>query len=419
MSTTTATRTLSPWSPLRVRVFRGLWIAAVVSNIGTTMHTVAAAWAMTDLSDSPTVVSLVQTAWAIPGFLVAVPAGAFADVIDRRRLILVSQLTSMVFAASLGVLAITDQLDVPLLLIGTFLLSIVLTMSGPAFMALIPDLVEPEELTQAIGLNNISYNGSQSVGPALAGVVIALSGPGAVFMLNALSFMGIVVVVWRYRPERPGPTSDEPMFAAMKTGVSYFLSRPILRKYALRILAAFLGTSAMVALLPLVARRELDATPGQFGLLAAAFGIGAIGAVWILPRVRLLAGPDGLVLGAALLWCAGAVVVASTDAIPVAVVGVLFTGIGAMAATNIIYSMFMLMLPVWIRGRASSVVMLTVWLGSSIGAVAWGAVADMIGISQALVVAAVFHGALTTLATLFFRLTERGTGNVDPVHSAG
>ena len=402
----------SPWSPLRVTVFRNLWLAALVSNIGTTMHTVGAAWAMTDLSDSPTVVSLVQTAWAVPGFLVAIPAGAFADVIDRRRLILVSQLGSLFFAALLGVLAVTDRLEVPSLLVGTFVLSIVMTMSGPAFMALIPELVEPRELTQAIGLNNIAYNGSQSVGPALAGVIIAIAGPGAVFLINAASFLGIVIVMWRFRPERPGPTSDEPMWHAMKTGVTYFAGRRILSRYAIRIALAFLATSSMVALLPVVARQQLDATSAQFGIMSAAFGIGAVVAVWALPPLKVRFGPDALVFGAASLWSVGAVMVALTGWVPVATVGVLFTGIGTMAAMNIVYSMFMLMLPNWIRGRASSVVMLTVWLGTSIGTVVWGAAADAAGIRNALLIAAAVH--LTATATVCTRFTlTKGYVTVD------
>lgn len=401
---------LGPWSPLRLRVFRGLWIAGMVSNIGTTMHTVGAAWAMTDLSDSPAVVSLVQTAWAVPGFLVAVPAGVFADVVDRRRLLIACQLVAMVFAAGLGVLDITGVLDVPQLLLGTFLLSIVLTLAGPAFMALIPDLVGPEELPQAIGLNNISYNGAQSVGPALAGVVIALAGAGAVFMVNAASFLGIVYVLWRYRPEHPGPTSDERAWEAMRTGFRYFGERPVLRRYAARIALAFLTTSAMVALLPVVARSSLDASPGEFGALAAGFGVGAVLAVWLLPRVRHLAGPNALVFGAALVWAAGTTTVALTGSLPLAVLGVLLTGIGAMAAMNITYSLFMLLLPVWIRGRASSVVMLMVWLGASIGGIGWGALAAAIGVTAALLAAAATHLTITSIVTVAFPLEPDTAG---------
>lgn len=405
MAIIAATPELGPWSPLRVRVFRAMWIASVVSNVGTTMHTVAAAWAMTDLSSNPTVVSLVQTAWGVPGFLVAIPAGAFADVLDRRKLILISQVVSMLLAAALGVLTVTHHLQVPSLLMLTFVLSVALTMSGPAFMALIPDLVTPAELGQAIGLNNIAYNGSQSVGPALAGVMIALAGPGAVFLLNAASFLGIVVVMWRYRPVRPGPTSNEPKLAAMKTGITYFAGKPVLKKYAIRIALSFLATSAIVALLPVVARQELDTTATQFGLLSAAVGVGAVMAVWLMPPLKLRFAPDALIFGASALWSLGTVMVAVTGWIPLALVGVLFTGIGAMAAMNTIYSMFMMMLPTWIRGRASSVVMLTVWVGMSLGAVLWGAAANAIGIRDALLLAAAFHLAVTAVVTTMFRLT--------------
>jgi len=354
---------------------------------------------------------------------VAIPAGVLADVVDRRRLILLSQSISMVFAAVLGVLAITDRLDVPLLLGGTFLLSIALTMSAPAFMALLPDLVAPSELTQAIGMNNIAYNGAQSAGPALAGVVIALSGPGAVFMLNAASFLGIVAVMWRYRPARPGPTSDEPLMAAMKSGAAYFLRRPELQKYAVRIFLAFLAIAALVALLPVVARQRLDTTAGQYGVMAAALGVGAVVAVWLVPRARAHTGPNGLVVAAAITWSIGITLLAATTSFPVAVVGVLLAGIGSMVQMNIVYSMFMLLLPAWIRGRASSVVMLTVWLAQSVGTVAWGAIADATGVATALFAAAAFHVVATIAATGWFRLVDPARGIADdeaaPVPSDG
>ncbi len=397
---------LGPWSPLRVKVFRWLWLAALVSNIGTSMHTVGAAWAITDLTTSPTIISLVQTAWAIPGVLVAVPSGALADVVDRRRLIIASQIGSLAFAAALGVLALTDRLDVPLLLLGTFLLSVVMTMSGPAFMALIPELVGPDELTQAIGLNNVAYNGSQSVGPALAGVVIAAAGPGAVFMLNAVSFLGIVWVMWRYRPERPGPTSDEPLLAAMKTGVTYFVQRTELIRYPVRIATSFFCTSAAMALLPSLARHQLDTTAGQFGILSAAFGVGAIVAVWALPRLKARMTSDALVMAAAVTWAAGAGSMAAARSLPLAVFGVLCTGIGQMAAINVVYSLFMLQLPSWIRGRASSVVMLSVWTGTSIGAVVWGAVAGRSTVTNALIIASALHLVATSLLATRLRLPE-------------
>jgi MFS family permease len=406
VTTTDAATVSNPWSPLRVQIFRSLWIASLVSNIGSTMHTVGASWAMTSLTKSPVVVSLVQTAWAVPGFLVAIPAGAFADVLDRRRLILFSQSTSLAFAGALGVLEATGHLTVPLLLAGTFLLSSVMTISAPAFMALTPELVGTDELAQAIGLNNIAYNGAQSVGPAIAGVVIAASGAGAVFILNAVSFLGIILVVWRYRPAQRGPQSTERLGDAMLSGLRYFRTQPHLRVFAVRIFLTFLITSSVVALLPVDARARLHTSPGEFGFLAAALGIGAIFAVWLLPHARSRASADTIVLGAAVVWAAGTGLIAMSTTLPLTLAGTVLAGVAAMAALNLTFSMFMLMLPNWIRGRASSVSMLMVWLGSSLGALGWGALASHLGLRTTFITAALVHVAIVAEASVWFRLGE-------------
>ncbi|MSX99037.1 MAG: MFS transporter, partial [Actinobacteria bacterium] len=182
---------LGPWSPLRIRIFRALWIAGLVSNIGTFMHIASAAWTMTTLSDSPTLVGLVQTAWAVPGFLLALYAGAFADMVDRRRLISAASFLALVIAAALAILQWSGGLTAELLILGTFLESVALTLSAPAFMAITPELVDTERLPQAIGLDAVSRNIAQSIGPAFAGAIIAAINPGAVFALNAISFVGI------------------------------------------------------------------------------------------------------------------------------------------------------------------------------------------------------------------------------------
>ncbi|MEI8238179.1 MAG: MFS transporter [Actinomycetota bacterium] len=398
-----------PWSPLRRRVFRWLWISSLVSNLGTIMHTVGAGWAITSLTSSPAVVSLAQTAWTVPGFLFALLAGAIADVIDRRRVIVVTQASGMVVAAALGVLEISGHLDVPLLLLGTFLLSVALTLSAPAFIALLPELVPIEELPQAIGLNAIAYNGPQSLGPALAGVVIAFSGPGAVFLLNAVSFLGIVIIVNAYRPPVAMTTADETVMAAMRTGLRYFRGHRSLQRFAVRIMLAFAVTSAVTALLPVVARHQLHVAAGSFGLLAAALGVGAVLAIWLLPAARLAAGPDVIVAVAGIVWAAGAGLLAVTHTVWVAIVGLVFAGVGQMATMNTVYSLFMTQLPAWVRGRSSSVVMLVVWLGASVGAFGWGALASGIGIGTALGAAAATQLAVTVLAYVPLRLDRPDT----------
>ena len=217
-----AVKAAGPWAPLRGRLFRWLWIAGLVSNVGTFMHIVAAGWAITSLSDSPAIVSLVQTAWTVPGFLLALHAGALADVLDRRKLILLTQFVALIVAAALGVIEVTDRLTIVVLLFGTFALSMALTVSAPAFTALTPDLVAPDLLAPAFGLDSISRNIAQSLGPAIAGTVIALGGPGAVFVLNAVSFIGILIVLYCYRPVVARVPAQQQIGAALREGVKYF-----------------------------------------------------------------------------------------------------------------------------------------------------------------------------------------------------
>ena len=416
-------RVPDPWSPLRVRMFRNLWLASLVSNVGTVMHTVGASWAATELTDSPALIGLVQTAWAVPGFLVALPAGALADVVDRRRLMIVTQLVSMALAGALGVLTATDALVMPVLLSFTFVLSIVLTLAAPVFMAVTPELVDRSELGSAIGLNVISSNVAQSLGPAVAGVVIAIAGAGAVFAVNAMSFLGIVVVARGYRPapdpER-GPDHvgepdhvnepdhvDESVWQAVRTGLRYVRRTPRLPGLAARIALSMLCTSALVALMPVIARRQLDATAAQFGLLSAAIGVGAVGAVWLLPRVNRRLPPDLVVFVASVVWASGAVVVGVTRSLPVAMVGLAFGGAGSMATLNVVFTTYTELLPSWVRGRGSSMVMLMVWLGTSVGAAAWGAIASATSAGTSLTVAAVSHVCLTAFASSRLRIAPR------------
>jgi MFS family permease len=405
----------SPWTPLRISLFRSLWIAGLVSNLGTFMHTVAAGWAVTELTESPTVVALVQSAWTVPGFLLALVAGAFADVIDRRKLIIATQFASILVAATLGVLDLTDTLTVPLLLLLTFLLSCAGTMAAPAFMAITPELVPREELPRAIGLNSISMNVAQSVGPAIAGLLIAAAGPGAVFIANAVSFAGIVIVVNRYRPATDTTLPAEHVMAAMRTGIRYVRNSPRLQVLATRVVLSLTVSSALIALLPVIARTRLQATAGQFGLLSTAMGLGAVSAVWVLPRIRPRSTPDRVVVGAAVLWAAGAGLVASTTDLPVALAGLVLAGAGSMATMNVVFSMYTVLLPSWVRGRASSVAMLVIWLGASIGALAWGALGSAVGVATALGIAAGTHVVVTAVASLVLRLGADEVVDITPV----
>lgn len=399
------------WAPLRIRAFRALWIANLVSNVGTVMHTVGVGWAMTSLTASPAVVALAQVAWSVPGFLVALPAGALADVFDRRAVMRISQLVAMVIAVLFGVLQVTDQLGVPALLGGTFLLSVVLTLSAPVFSAVIPDLVGRDDMPQAIGLNSVAYNGAQSLGPALGGVVVAAAGPEAVFLLNAVSFLGIVFVAGSWPPRDTGLAAERPM-AAIRAGVRHVIHDRGLVRITVRVAIAFFATSSIVSLLPVVARTRLDAGAGGFGLLSASLGAGVVVAVVLQPRLRARLSTDASVLVASVMWALGAAVLGWTTEVAVAVPALLVAGTGAMLMSNTMWSSFLVRSPGWVRGRASSISMLAVWLGASVGAVAWGALASHTSVAVALLVAAGLHLVVSAGATAVLRIGDDADGTV-------
>ena len=380
-----------PWSPLRIRVFRALWIAGLVLNIGTFMHIAAAGWTMTTLTESPTLVGLVQTAWAVPGFLLALHAGAFADMVDRRRLIAITQIVALFIAGALAMMQWTDHLSVNWLLAGTFLESVALTISAPAFMALTPEIVDVEHLPQAIGLDSVSRNIAQSVGPALAGLLIALFNPGAVFALNAFSFIGIVFVAQRFKSRAVREPRAQGVNHAIGEGIKHVIGAANLRNVALRLTVVLGATSALTSVMPVVAKENLDVSASGFGLLSGALGVGSVAAVWVLPRVRGAMSTEMVVLSAAAVWSCGTAIFASTAVLWIAVVAMLICGIGTMAMLTTMFSTFMVQLPDWVRGRGSSLAMLMVWLGASIGAFAWGFAASKYGVSTALTAAAVLN----------------------------
>src|SRR5262245_10211879 len=190
--------TVSPWSPLTEPLFRALWIATVASNIGTWMEDVGESWLMVSLTTSPMLVALVETAGSLPIVLLAMPAGALADVVDRRRLLLITQSWMLVSAAALGLLTLAGMVTPWLLLLLTFTLGLGTAMNGPAFQAILPEIVPRHEIPAAVTLAGVAVNVSRAVGPALGGLLVAAAGPGVVFLLNAVSFLGGMGVFYRW-----------------------------------------------------------------------------------------------------------------------------------------------------------------------------------------------------------------------------
>lgn len=373
------------------------------------MHISAAAWTMTTITDSPTLVGLVQTAWAVPGFLLALYAGAFADMVDLRRLISITSLLALVVAALMAVLQWSGGLTAELLILGTFLESIALTLSAPAFMALTPELVDEPRLAQAIGLDAVSRNIAQSIGPAIGGAIIAIINPGAVFALNAVSFVGIVLVMQTskstIRRDLSNSAKTSEINQVIKVGVQQVVGTKLLRNLVLRLAIMLAVTSVLTAVLPIVAKESLDVASNGYGLLSGALGVGSVAAVWVLPRIRAKLNIETITLSSAGIWSASTVLLSATANMVVALIALFICGACIMAMLNTLFSTFMVRLPNVVRGRGSSLAMLMVWLGIALGTFIWGAVTSSVGVGQALVIAAATNFGLALFNRVALRIT--------------
>ena len=390
----------SAMAPFRHRAFALLWVATVASNVGTWMHDVGAGWLMTELSPSPLIVAAVQAATTLPIFLFALLAGAVADIVDRRRLLIWVN-AGMAAAAALLTALVALELVTPLLLLAvTFLLGTGAAFMAPAWQAIVPSLVPRGELTAAISLNSMGINVSRAIGPALAGFLIVGAGLAAPFLVNALSFLGIIAALWWWRPA-PNTTSGLPaeqVFAAIRGGLRYALNSPPLKATLLRAAAFFVFASAFWAMLPLIARSVLAGGPTLYGTLLAAVGAGAVGGAFLLPAIKRRLGPDRTV-AAGTLGTAGVLIVLAILPDPVvAVVAAALAGLSWIAVLSSLNVSAQTALPDWVRARGLSI-FLTVFFGSmSAGSLLWGHVAAVWGIPAALLAAAAGAVALIPLS---------------------
>ncbi|HEY9634656.1 MAG TPA: MFS transporter [Coleofasciculaceae cyanobacterium] len=393
----------STWTPLRQPVFRALWIASAVSSIGTWMHDVGAAWLMTSLSPSPFLVALMQAASSLPFFLLALPAGAIADVIDRRRMLLFTQGWMLVAAALLGVLTVAGITTPWILLVLTFALSIGSAMNLPVWQAIVPELVAKEELSSAITLSGIVVNLSRSVGPALAGIVIAATGTtGVVFLLNAASFVGVMLVLysWQRTPQKSAlPT--ERFVGAIQAGIRYARFAPLLQTVYIRTAAYILFASALFALLPLLGRRELGLDALGYGIILGFWGIGGLAGAFILPKARQQTSIDRLVAGASVLMGAMMLVLASLRNFYLVCGVMLVVGIASLAVMVSLSVSAQTAVPTWVRARAIATQMLVFQGCMALGSLLWGAIAQQAGISVALTTGGVGLIASVVLTTRY------------------
>jgi MFS family permease len=379
----------SAWGPLRQPLFRALWIASVASNIGTWMQNVGAAWLMTSLAPSPTMVALVQAATSLPVFIVGLPAGAIADLVDRRRLLLATQAWMLLAAIALGVLTMMGAMTSGLLLALTFALGLGAAMNGPAWQAITPELVGASELKAAVTLNGVGYNVARAVGPALGGIVVAAFGSGAVFILNALSFLGVMIVLygWRREPhESKMPAED--VFGAMRAGARYVRHSAVVQAVLIRTCAFIFGGSALWALLPLVARDELGLDATGYGVILGSLGAGAVIGGVFLPRLERRLSTDVLLAGGVVLFAAATAGPAYTAHFALLCAVMVIGGVAWIALMSTFNVAAQVTVPEWVRARALAVYGIVAQGGVALGSAFWGVVAERLSLTTTLLCAA-------------------------------
>ncbi|UFS97525.1 MFS transporter [Nocardia huaxiensis] len=400
----------SAWAPFASKVYRALWIAQLVSNLGTWMQTVGAQWLLVDAPNAALLVSLVQVATTLPVMLLVIPAGVLADLVDRRRLLLVAQSGMALTATALAVITALGHTTPGILLGLLFVLGCGSALTMPNWQAIQPELVPREQIPAAAALNGLSVNGARAVGPAIAGVLVSLAGPTFVFALNAVSFAGIVaVLLWWRRPVKEQALPHERPLAALAAGFRFVRSGPAIRRVLLRAVLFMVPASALWALLPVVARDRLGLGSSGYGLMLGALGLGAVAGGLSFAALRARFTATRMLLLSALFFGGATLVSTLVSSVPLVLIALVIAGVGWPLAMSTLNSTMLLMLPAWVRARGMSVYTLVFMGGQAVGALVWGAVANALGVSDALTIAAALLG-VCALSTLWWPVRQDATG---------
>jgi len=398
-------------APLKAPVFRGLWLAWLAANMTMWMNDVAAAWLMTSLTTSPVMVALVQTASTLPVFLLGLPSGAMADILDRRKYFAATQLWVSVNALVLAALSVANLLTAPVLLALTFSNGIGLAMRWPVFAAIVPQIVPRAELPAALALNGIAMNLSRVIGPVLAGGLLAAFSPAVVFVLNTLLAGAAFVLILRWKnTPRASALPGERFLGAMRVGLNYAMQSPRLKVILLRIFLFFLQSTALVALLPLVARTLHGGGAGTFTVMLSCVGGGAIVAALYFPRWRQRFNRDHFVVAGTLIHAALSCLIVLVPEIWLALPAMVLIGMAWISVANSLTVSAQVAMPDWVRARGMSIYQMALMGGAAAGSLLWGQVAAWLDVKGAVIAAACFG-----VGVLFFtrRLSVEGGADID------
>jgi len=373
-------------SPLQNGNFRTLWGATLISNLGGLIQTVGAGWMMTQISDSKDLVAFVQAANTLPVMLFSLAAGALADNLDRRRIMLVAQGLMMVVSAVLAYLAFAGQMTPWLLLAFTFMIGCGTALHNPSWQASMGDIVPRDDIPQAVSLNAMSYNIMRSIGPALGGVIVAVSGAAVAFLLNAISYVPLIYAMFRWKHRRPPSTIPREHFgSAMGAGLRYMLMSPNLMKVLSRGCLFGTGAVSVMALMPVIARDTLNGGALTYGLLLGSFGVGAIGAAVMNSRLRERFRSETIVRGAFLGFALSVVVLAYSNFVALTCLFLFLSGACWVLALSLFNVTVQLSTPRWVVGRALALYQMATFGGMTLGSWIWGVAAEHLGVSTALI----------------------------------
>ncbi len=383
-------------APLRHPAYRALWIASLASNLGGWMQDMGAAWLMTTLTPSPVLIALVQAATSLPVFFLAIPAGALADIVARRRVLLLSNIWALASVVALTYFTLAGGISPTILLALTFSVGIGATLEGPALQAVVTELVSHAELPAAVALNSAGYNLARAIGPAAGGIILARAGAGANFFINSLTFFVVLIVLYRWK-EQPVKSvlPAERFTGAVRAGLRYLGYAPAFRAVLVRSGAFILFGSALWALLPVLVRTA-GRGPSTYGMLLGALGAGALIGAGCLPFVKRHTSLDRLVIGGTLLFGAVTLISPLSHQIGLLIVTMLAGGFAWMLLISSLNVAARMVVPAWVQARCLAVYLLIFQGGMAVGSFGWGLLAQHAGVRWALVWAGV--GLMLTVA---------------------
>lgn len=391
------------FEPLRQPLFRDRWIASLVSNVGSWMQDTAGTWLMAVLTTSPLLIALMQTAASLPVLLLGLLAGATADIFDRRRLLIFWQAWMLALVALLSILTFLGVITPWLLLFLTFGLNIGAAMNNPAWQAIVPELVPREQLPDAVALNSAAYNLARAVGPALGGLAVAAfaghtnTGAASVFLLNALSFVGVIVVLYRWKRTAVFKSAlpAERVFGSMRAGIRYLRHAPALQTALLRALIFTFFVSAAWSLLAVVARRDLHQGALGYGILNGSLGLGAVIGAFSLARLRRAASADRIIALSTVVFAITLAALAFVHTPVILIFGLIAGGFSWTSTMSTLNVSVQLSVPSWVRARALGTYQMILQGGMALGSVIWGYLAEHFSTSTSLAWAA--GGLVVTL----------------------